>query len=305
MKFDFGEVLTNAWKITWKHKVLWGIAFVMMFATFLFFPLMFVPMFMILIEDDPMRWFENPLPWIGMALGFVLMMIVSYGVGPLIRSSLAVGALKAERGVEKLTFRELFSEGRVFYLRFLGVTLLFAVTFMLISFLFSAIQIFGTIVTMGLASLCLTPLTLLMYPLMFAGMAWMELTESAVVVDGLGVMDAFRRGWETMRSNKMNVFIVALVIYLGTGMISSFVVFPFFLPMFFAPVFLLEGGIPSNAFLWGAGIWMLIFFPVMAFVQGISMVFMKTGWLLTYLRLRQTPQSVVLETVPQADKETK
>lgn len=302
---DITELLRNTWKITWKHKVLWGIAFVMIFVTFLFIPLMFVPMFMILIEDDPMRWFENPLPWIGMALGFVLMLIVSYGVGPLIRSSLAVGALKAERGAEKLTFRELFSEGRVYYLRFLGVMLVFAAASMLVSILFSAIQIFGTILTMGLASLCLTPLSLLLYPLMFAGMTWMELAESAVVVDGLGVMDAFRRGWETMRSNKMNVFIVALVIYLGIGMISSMVVFPFFLPMFFAPVFLLDGGTPSNTFLWGTGIWMVIFFPVMAFVQGISMVFMKTGWLLTYLRLRQTPQSVVLETVPQVDKETK
>lgn len=41
--------------------------------------------------------------------------------------------------------------------------------------------------------------------------------------------------------------------------------------------------------LWGAGIWMALFIPVMTFVQGIGMVFVKTSWLLSYLRLTRKP----------------
>ncbi|RJP47365.1 MAG: hypothetical protein C4583_16745 [Anaerolineaceae bacterium] len=299
MNFNFGEVLTKAWKITWKHKALWGAAIVMTFVIYLIFPLMFVPWFMILSEGDPTRWFDNLLPWILLGTGFFLMMVISYGFMPLIRSALIVGALKAERGAEKISFREIFSDGRAFYLRLLGVMLLYALATMLVSLLFSAIQIFGTVVTMGLASLCLTPLSFLMYPFMFAAMAWMELAESAVVADGLGVMDAIRRGWDTMRVNKMNVFIVALIVYVGIGMVTMLVMVPFFLPVFFAPVFFIEGGEIWNGLLWGAGIWMALFIPIMTFVQGIGMVFMKTTWLLTYLRLTHKPEEIVV--LPEAN----
>lgn len=299
MNFSFGEVLTKAWKITWKHKALWGAAFVMTLAVYLIFPLIFAPWFMIMAEGDPTRWFDNLLPWILMGAGFILMMVISYGFTPFIRSALIVGALKAERGAEKVSFREIFSDGRAFYLRLLGVMLLYGLATMVVTALFSGIQIFGTILTMGLASLCLTPLMILMYPLMFAAIAWMELAESAVVADGLGVMDAIRRAWDTMRFNKMNIFVIALIVYVGIGMISSLVIFPFFLPIFFAPVFFIEGGELSNGLLWGIGIWMALFIPIMTVVQGIGMVFMKTTWLLTYLRLTRKPEEAVI--IPEAN----
>ncbi len=195
---------------------------------YLILPLMFIPWFMILAEGDPNRWFDNPLPWILVGAGFIVFMLVSYGVAPLIRSALIVGALKAERGAGKVSFREIFSDGRAFYLRLLGLMLLYALITMLVMSLVFAIQTIGNILTMGLASLCLMPLTFLMYPLMFATLAWMELAESAIVVDGLGVMDAVRRAWEILRSNKMNIFIIALIIYLGVGMVTSLVIMPFF-----------------------------------------------------------------------------
>jgi hypothetical protein len=266
---------------------------------YLIMPLMFAPWFMILSERDPTRWLENPLPWILMGAGFILMMVISYGVMPFIRSALIVGALKAERGAEKISFREIFRDGRAFYLRLLGVMLLYGLAMMVVTALFSAIQIFGIIVTMGLASLCLTPLSFLIYPFMFAAMVWIELAESAVVADGLGVMDAIRRAWDTMRVNKMNIFIIALIVYVGVGMVTMLVMFPFLLPLFFAPVFLIEGGELSNGLLWGAGIWMALFIPIMTFVQGIGMVFMKTSWLLTYLRLTRKPEETLI--VPEAN----
>ena len=299
MNFPLSEVLSRAWQITWKHKALWGAAFVLSFAMYLILPLMFIPWFRILTERDSSRWFDNPLPWILVGAGFIVLMLVSYGVGPLIRSALVVGALKVERGSEKVSFREIFRDGRPFYLRLLGLMLLYGLITILVVSLFSAIQTVGTILTMGLASLCMTPLMILMYPLMFAALVWMELAESAIVADGLGVLDAIRRAWETFRSNKMSIFIIALILYMGIGMLTSLVIMPFFLPMIFAPVFFLEGGEITNGLLWGAGIWFALFVPIMIFIQGISMVFMKTSWLLTYLRLAHKPEETAV--VPDAN----
>lgn len=299
MNFPLSEVLSRAWQITWKHKALWGAAFVLSFAMYLILPLMLIPWFMILGEGDPDRWFDNPLPWILFGAGFIVFMLVSYGLAPLIRSALIVGALKAERGAGKVSFREIFSDGRAFYLRLLGLMLLYALITTLVMSLVFAIQTVGNILTMGLASLCMMPLTILIYPLMFAALAWMELADSAIVVDGLGVLDAARRAWEILRSNKLSIFIIALIVYMGIGIVTSLVMFPFLLPMFFAPVFILEGWEITNGLLWGAGIWIVLFVPIMTLIQGIGMVFMKTSWLLTYLRLAHKPEETVV--VPDAN----
>ncbi len=294
MTLNFGDIITRAWQITWKHKSLWGAAFVLAFAMYLVFPLMLVPWFMIMAEGDPSRWFDNPLPWVLMGLGFLAMLFISYGFAPLIRAALTVGALKAERGAEKFSFREIFRDGRVFYLRLLGLMLLYFVTVMLVTTAFSILQFLGTVLTMGLATLCMMPLTILMYPLMFAAMAWMELAESAIVAEDMGTLDACRRAWDVLRVNKLNVFVIALIVYVGIGMLSSLFIFPFMLPMFFAPIFLIDGGEISNGLLWGAGIWMALFIPIMTIVQGIGMVFMKTTWLIAYLRMSAKPAEEVV-----------
>jgi hypothetical protein len=55
MNFDSGDVLTRAWKITWKHRVLWIIGIVFGFPTSIMFPLMLSPGFLsVSIQDSTM-----------------------------------------------------------------------------------------------------------------------------------------------------------------------------------------------------------------------------------------------------------
>jgi hypothetical protein len=55
MDFDFGDVLTRAWKITWKHKVLWIISILFGLLVSFMFPLMFSPiLFPMLMQNS--RW---------------------------------------------------------------------------------------------------------------------------------------------------------------------------------------------------------------------------------------------------------
>ena len=300
MTIDFGELLSRTWKITWNHKTLWSAGFVMMAAVFLMFPLMFIPMFMLFGAGDPLYWIENPMVWILWGVGFLLFIGFSYGVGSLVRPMLVIGALKAEGGAERLSFGELFRNARPFFWRFLGLMLLYAVSLLLVDSIIGAIYILGNILTFGLATLCMMPLSFLMYPLLYAAIALLELTETVIVVEGLGVMDALRRGWEILRNNKMNIFILALIVYLGLGMVSAIVIMPFMLPFMFMPMLMIEEEI-SSALLWGIGIWTVIFFPVMALVQGVVFAFTKTSWVLFYLRIARKPEPpVVVDTAQSA-----
>jgi hypothetical protein len=297
---DFTDLISRTWKITWKHKTLWGAGFLMMMCTFMIIPLMFVPLFLLISVESSsqlerynflFRLFENPIVWIALGLGFVLYIVFCYSLSSLVRPMLILGTLKAERGAERLSPGELLHEGLPFFWRFLGLIFMFIVATMLIYSVIMVIQVVASIATLGLASMCLWPLTFLIYPVMYAAMTVMELAEAAIVVDGLSLMDALRRGWELVRNNKLSVFIVAMILYVGLGMLTSFIFVPLFMPLGFMPMLAVEGNLP-NEFFWVVGICFTAFYPIMALIQGIVFVIMKAGWTLTYLRLSPTSNNV-------------
>ena len=112
MSFDFGEVLTRGWQIAWKNKVLWIYA-----ALPLFFMIVYMPLFFIFIPlmmpgsdmAEPMvRFIENP------AFGVVFMTVaiittaLSLTAQLFGNTAMSLGAVRADEGVEKQGFRELF-----------------------------------------------------------------------------------------------------------------------------------------------------------------------------------------------------
>jgi len=300
---DLNELIKRIWKITWKHKILWGAGFLTLLVTFLFIPLMLAPLFLLLGSNDSYRMLDEAWPWVLLLCGFVFFMAASYVVSSILRPTLVVGVLKAERGAEKLSAGELVREAAAYFWRFLGLMLLFAAAFMAVYAVIMGIQIVASLLTFGLANLCLWPLTFLIYPFMYAAMAVMELAEASMVVDGLGIMESLRRAWDLVLKNKMSVLLVALILYVGLGIISSIIVFPIFMPIGFLPMLIAEDVLPRS-FLWILGIGYLIALPIMAFVQGIVLTMIKTGWTLTYLRLSPVPpienNTPILADEPQA-----
>lgn len=287
---DLNDLIQHTWKITWKHKILWGAGFLVILAVFLFLPLIFAPFFILSDPYGMARGSDVIWSLILMAGGFLAFMVVGYGVNSLMRPVMVLGALKAERGAEKLSLAELLREGTRFFWRFLGLGLLFVLAITVVNFGLMGIQIVASIFTLGLASLCLWPLSFLTYPLLYVAMTVMEVTEAAMVVDELNVTNALRRAWTIIRVNKMSVFIVALLVYLVLGMLSSFIFVTVFLPISFLPVLIGED-ILSHSVLWVFGLGYLVILPVIAFVQGIVLVLTKTGWTLTYLRLSAAPSN--------------
>ena len=294
MSFDFGAVLMRAWKITWNHKILWVFAFFSMLFGLLFLPLAFALAISIFVSGDTPFWIEQPIYIIAYVGLFMILMIASLLIGALVQAVISCGVLHVEREDEKLSFAESLKAGYPFFGRFLGITLLYAGGILLVVFAVFALQMLVTVFTFGLGAMCLIPLQFLLYPLMFVAYACLEQALASVVVDGLGVFEAVQRGWSVFRKNLMPVLLITLIMYLGIGMLSGFVYIPVMLPLFAVPFIAIEGVETSRTILLIAMICLVVYLPVLAVFQSVAFTFMKSGWILTYLRLTRNPETEVL-----------
>lgn len=207
----------------------------------------------------------------------------------LFNGALSVGVLRAERGDEKLSFMELIRESLPFFRRILGIMLLFTVGMMAVTFAFSALQTALSVVTLGIASICLAPFSLLLYPLMFGGYIWMEQSMAGIVVDHMNVTEAAKQGWQVIRNNIAGIAVIGLVLYFGVSILGLIAAMPMLVP-FFAFPFAMGVDEFNRSILVIARVCATIYLPRFAVFQGAMIALMKAGWILTYLRLTRSPK---------------
>lgn len=300
MNFEIGEVLSRAVLITWRHKSFWGFITLPLLISFVAIPLYFLPP--VFLEDNTFgspSLFDNPVfvvlfIVIHLILAFASLLLMTIGY-----SSLTLGVVRAEQGEGGLTFKGLLQDGMKYFPRMLGVLLLIQLGFSLVFLIiFGCLALFG-VMTAGIGFICAQPLIILLYPVMMVLYAFMEQSQAAVVADELGVMQAIARGWELLKANLWRLVLISLVIYIGITIVSSLVVMPFMIPFFFLPFLMSSSFFDSGPqALWLViGGSMLILLPVMALVQGITITFMKSTYILVYLRLTRSPNaSLAVET---------
>ena len=300
MNFDFGEILSSAFKITWKHKIFWLFSALPVLVSFLIFPLIFVPVFFMDpgLNSEP-YFLENPI-YIVLFIGIsIVISIFSFVLFSISYSAVPLGVIRADEGAEKFTFNELFNDSKKYWLRVLGVMLVISLGVSLVFMvIFGCMILFGA-VTAGIGFICVMPIYLLLYPVMMVLYAYIEVSQVGVVVDDLGVTDAIKRGWELVRANFWRIVLISLIVYLGIGFLSGMLMFPLMAPFFFIP-FLMDGGqgeLNPRIMMLFMGGFSLLFLPVMALVQGITITFLKSTYTLVYLRLTgpQNNVPVVLE----------
>jgi hypothetical protein len=307
VKVELGEVLTRAWQITWKNKVLWAISALPILVSFLIFPIW---LYMAFAGDFGPRGMPQTMLRVFENEGFIVLIILFYLVviGTSIalqvvsRSSGTLGVYRAEMGIQPITFVDLIRDGFQYFLRILGISLFLALLVIVFFLLFFACTAVASIVTMGIGALCIQPLFFLIIPLSWLMMAVMEQAESAVVADGLGVMDALKRGYELVKSNLLTFGLILVVIYIGLGTVMSIFMVPFMVPMFFFMMRSIEStGVPDlNNFFRIQALFMVVLIPVMGVLQGIMLTYLKSAMMVAYLRLTRSsaaPQTVLQEVV--------
>jgi hypothetical protein len=226
------------WKIGWNHKVLWLWQMLPGLFAILVLPFSFLghPMLARLLPVPFNRiatetWFTV----LFVALYLILTIVVMF-VGVVSQLATTYGALQVEKGVEKLAFRMMFSESLPYFWRTLGLFFIFGSAWMLLIFAFMAVNIFGSMLTMGLASLCFMPFFLLLFPIAIVGYSVMELAQAAIIADNMGVMDAISHGWKLFRANWLAVILLMVILYFAFFILISILYFPIMLPMLLLPL---------------------------------------------------------------------
>ena len=298
---DIGNVLSRAWQIIWKHKVLW--------------------VFGILAgcsgggggannfrssyqeSESSQRFqpfvdqFQNIPQWmvalfvIILIVVVLLLVVVSIFLGTIGRVGLVRGTQQAEGGAASLSFGELFSGSMPYFWRVFGLNLLVGLAIAVIGVLFAILAIAGTVVTLGLGALCLIPLICILVPVVWFVSVIVEQASIAIVVENLGVMDGLRRGWELVRANLGTMIVMALILLLGVNVIGGLIIG---LPVVLIVVPAVLGGAIGGERAFGGGlIFALVCFvaylPVLLVLSGILRGYIETAWTLTFLRLTAKP----------------
>jgi hypothetical protein len=302
---DFGAILSRAWQIIKKHKALWifGILAGCSNAStsggsnsgYRFASVEMPGQF-----DLFMRQFERVPDWqivtliivIGIiVLAAVLLVIILGTVG---RIGLIRGTVLAEQGNERIPFGELFSSSMGYFWRVLAVNL---VGWILLGIGFLILAIPLGILTCGIGLLCLVPL------IWFAQLV-IEQTNIAIVVENAGVGEGLRRGWEVVTKNLGPMIVMALILYLGVGLIAGAIIgLPIALVVGPAVAGIVIGATQEIPKIIGgsvlyAALCLVAYLPVLILLSGILRGYISSAWTLTYMKLTNPP--VIVEPIPPA-----
>jgi hypothetical protein len=295
---EIGEVLSRAWQIIWKHKVLWIFGILASCSSASGSAPNFRGSYQPNLPPEAQRYFYfdqvNQLPgWLialivgGVILVVLILIVLAIFLGTVGRVGLIRGTQQLEGGEIRLAFGELFSGSLPYFWRVFGLNLIVGLA---LAILFGALilfVIFGSILTLGLGALCLVPLICLAVPVGWFINVVVEQANIAIVIENLGIFDGLRRGWEVVRVNLGMIIVMALILMLGVGLLGGFIIgLPFVLIV--APAVL--GAIAGTRQALGggllvAGLCLVGYIPVAIVLNGILRSYIETAWTLTYLRL--------------------
>lgn len=293
MNFEIGEVLSRSLQITWRNKSFWGLVILPMLVSLVAIPIYFIPVFVDINLPDSPTFFDNPVFLVFFFFFQVIFILLTIALATYGYSALTLGIVRVDRDEQGTSFKQLLLDAKTYFPRMLGVMLLTTFGIGLVFFsLFACMALFG-MVTAGIGFICIQPFIIVLYPVMMMVYAFMEQAQAAVVVDELGVREALTKGWELLKANFWGLALISLVIYLGISFVSSLIVMPFMIPFFFFPFFLDSNSFDPSIFGLAMGGYMLVLFPLMALVQGVTITFMKSAYVLVYLRLTRLSKQPV------------
>ncbi|MEP7137831.1 MAG: hypothetical protein ABI904_23130 [Chloroflexota bacterium] len=327
MNFNFGEVLTRAWKIIWNNKVLW--------------------IFGILAScgrggggsnggsgsnnnsngsglnlppqmQQWLQWIQEHLTQfiaITVVLLCITWIIVAF-LSTIGKIGLIRGTAQAEGGTESLIFGQLFSESTPYFWRMFGLSLILSLPILLfVGTLVAGGLVLGLSAMSGggaatrLGALTMVPLMLgcvcLLVPVMFVvGMIFTQ-SERAIVLEDLGVLPAISRGWDIFRANLGPIILMTIILVVIGFVVGLVIAIPVLIIVIPAMIAFFAGGGQSTIPLIFMAVCFCLYLPVLLLLNGILTAYSESAWTLTYMRLTQKPDSEQpkLDDAPPAEPE--
>lgn len=309
---DYGEVLGRAWRIIWKHKILW------IFGIFagcsrggggggngggsggrVTNPGGFNPGF-----EQYGNQFSNYISshwWIIIVfiLAVLVLAILFAMLGAMGRIGLIRGTAKADAGAEHLGFMELWDEARPYFWRIFLLSLLVLVAVLIVVLPIIGAGVAFTAITLGIGLLCLLPLICVLVIALWVLQLIIQQAEIAIVLENLGLNDGLRRGWEVIRKNLgpvLLMWLILLVIAFIAGIAIALPILVVFVPAIFT--FAISANSSSNVsfapLLIGLGCF-VVYLPFLIVLNGILMAYLQSAWTLTYMRLTKPKENTITE----------
>lgn len=296
---DIGEVLSRAWQIVWKHKVLWifgilagcvngGMSTGNSGTSYQTEATPQVQHFMNQTPDWQIALFIGIL----LLIAVVIILLVIF-IGTVGRIGLIRGTLQADQGAEKLNFGELFSGSTPYFWRLFGFNLLVGITVFILVTILILFSVVGAFLTLGIGILCILPLICLLIPVAWIVGVWVEQTNVAMVVEDLGIVDGMRRGWYVVKGNA-GMMIVMWLILMIINIVAGFVIgLPLLLlvgPALLGAIFGGDQGLLGGVAL--AVMCCIAYLPILLVLSGILRSYVGSAWTLTFLRLTNKPPAI-------------
>lgn len=291
---DIGEVLISAWKTIWKHKVLWLVGILASFgssgggnsgssSSYRYSNGEYsgqFNQFQRMIESVP-GWV-----WILLIIALVLLLVAFAVIGTIGRISLIKGVNDVEEGAEKLHFFPLLKSSLRYFWRFFLHGLLVFVVIVIIMLVIMVPMILLGVMTKGIGALLLIPILCCLVPVFIVLGLYLTQCQVSMVVEDLGVMDGFKRGWEVTQKSPGWILLTGLI--LGTidvviSLVASIPVFILVLPPLIAIATRTEGVIIGSLAM--VAVLFCLYLPVLLLVTGILESYILAGWTIAFRRL--------------------
>jgi hypothetical protein len=324
--FNLGEVLTKAWQIIWKHKVLWIFGILAGCGTngtrFNFGNNVNYTQSSSQLPPDMQRQlqpfieFLNNVNWAVVAAVFfglicVIVLVVAL-LSTIGRIGLIKGAAQADAGRESLAFGELWSESMPYFWRMFWLNFLAGLPFFLIAIGAAVVAIFSVIAMTGVAQgtgservfIGLLPLlgggALLICCLSLVSIVVQFIVNqayNAIVIEDRSIIEGFTRGWDVIVKNIGPMLLMAIILLILQWIIGFLIALPLlliFIPTIAATIFTAYAGngLVGVPFLF-ALLCICIYAPVAWVLNGILQSYIQSAWTLTFLRLTVQPQTPV------------
>jgi hypothetical protein len=260
---DMGEILTKAWKITWKFKVLWifGILAGCGSNNGGNFNNNFsngggsgsgrdgeVPEFFRQFEnmqpEQAIRSFMNEYSQYLAIIAVVVVLLcilslVFYALGIIGKIGLVKGTAKGDAGAEKLTFGELWTESLPYFWRMVGLSLLIGLPFFIILVIllivfFAGIFSFAAVENPNSGSVAglLAALGIFVPAICCLSIASIvvrmivEQAQNAIIMEDKGVLAGLSRGWDVFKRNILTIVLLAIILSVLGGIVGFVVAIP-------------------------------------------------------------------------------
>jgi hypothetical protein len=314
MNFNFGEVLSRAWQIIWKHKVLWifgilagcsqgGTRFNSGSSSrggngFGTGPTNLPPR----VEQFFLNIAQHVAVYIAIGIAIIcIIWIIAIFLGTIGKIGLIRGAGQVEGGAEHLIFGQLFSESMPYFWRMFGLSLVVGLPFLIIvGGLVAGLVAFAIGMSRGSTASAYGFLGIL--PIFLGCLCFLILIsivvgwivhqiERVIVLEDSPLLPAISRGWEIFRNNLGPIILMAIILGVIAFVAGIIIAIPVLVVVVPAAITFAIGNSQNYTPLIFAGICLCLYIPVSLLLNGILISYTETAWTLTYMRLTGKPAS--------------